>query len=276
MAYPLADNPIIDNKKSSKPTVVVPDIHARLAFVEKVFELYSPKEWDIVFTGDILHSETDGGKWRFLEKCFLSLPPVGQREYLTKYFSEELNASLDSLDMICAHLNEAPDSVFLLRGNHDDVSCKLAGDYGKHCNIIMESALFKAAFEVVYPVKYNEYLRYEKRIPYVYLGANFIASHTIPGEEVSVKKVKFNHEDTHWNFSWTDNTGRRCSGLDFVKENMNNLHGPDCLFWFIGHRPVYEGLVRTQVGGRLIQNNHPEKWVVLEVIGDNFIPKILD
>ena len=269
-------NAFIDNRISLKPSVIVPDIHGRVDFVKKVFSLYNPDEWDIVFTGDILHTETDKRHWRRIEKHYVDncLRP---KKFNSEDVKIELAASLGSLKLILERQQSFPLSVFVLRGNHDDVSCKLFGDYGKFSRIT-ESGLFRGAMQELAPFEYGQYLKYEKTIPYLYIGPGFLASHTIPEKEYKLEDIHLNEKNTHYSFCWTDNTADRMNGLNVFNKNALNLYGEGMRYWFIGHRPVKENkLYRSQETGRLIQNNHPNKWVVLEVpYNGEFIPVRLE
>lgn len=56
-------------------------------------------------------------------------------------------------------------------------------------------------------------------------------------------------------------------------DNLTEFGNPK--FWFIGHRPVDEGLTRIQMDGKLVQINHPDYWSCIEVRGDKWEAKQL-
>ena len=251
----------IDNRESLRPSIIVPDVHGRVRFVEEVFKTYSPESYDIVFTGDIFHRERFEKEWIAAEDAFIDKDwPLFEQ-----LMDEELTASFDSLDKIEEQREKYPKNVFLLRGNHDDMACNLVGDYGKYCRRRLESKLFREASYMFCKKSYEWYIKYEKTIPYLYIGHNFIASHTVPITSMRLKDVKLGKDEVHFDFCWTDNVYSKSYERHF-ESNFYRLAGERHVdYWFIGHRPVKDpDLVRIQQNGRLIQNNHPGKWVVIE------------
>jgi len=252
--------PVIDNHNSTLPSVIVPDIHARWEFVAFVFANFNPSEYNLVFTGDILHSEGHDNKWREIEQDYIRL---GHGDF-GPYMQEEWDNSLKALELILTQQAKYPDTVHLLRGNHDDISCKLYSDYGKYARRVLESRLFREFGEHNFPEIIEAYYKYEKKIPYLYIGPDFLASHTIPDEKVGLKEIKSDDKRTHWLFSWADNTNYDSGCLRYFDGNMKRL-GQNAKYWFCGHRPVKQpDLLRLQCGGRLVQNNNPDRWVLIE------------
>lgn len=255
---------VINNIDSEKPTVIVPDIHGRPDFVRKVFETYNTETWDIVFTGDILHREGNRKEWQAIESSFI---PGNEGIMLP-----ELNASLEAMYLIVDKILEAPDSVFLLRGNHDDVSCTLVGDFGKYCRA-KESVLFREG--LLWLCSYGLFQSTDKlcsKLPYVYLGKEFIASHTVPIGPISLRDVKINDPETHEAFAWSSNGDR-----PWLDETFKCLH-PEAKLWFCGHVPVHSDFLRISRSGdkTIVQNNHPDFWCVVEVAGKEFRYQILE
>lgn len=257
------ESPVITNIKSKLPSIIVPDIHARWKFVVDVFAKYSPNKYNIIFTGDIIHSEGPENKWRQIEQ-YIIRNCGGHFNNVSEAMQEEIDNSCKALELILSFQKQFPDSVFLLRGNHDDISCKIQGDYGKYARVCMESALFREALKVVDKNLLHAYYQFEKKMPYLYVGHDFLASHTIPDEKWTLKDIKFNDKRTHWSFSWADNTNYSSSCLMHFEGNLGRL-GSNARYWFCGHRPVEKDqLVRTQCGGKLVQNNHPDCQVIID------------
>lgn len=252
-------SPIIDNHNSKLPSVIVPDIHGRSDFVLDVFSRYEPSKYNIIFTGDILHTEGKNNKWRLISQRYSK----NWQEEFGQEMEEEWNYSIGALEALLDVQRQFPNNVFFLRGNHDDISCKLYSDYGKYAWPLMESQLFRQYAQENHKEVLNAYYAFENKIPYLYIGHDFIASHTIPDEKVSLKDIKFRNKKTHWLFSWADNTAWDSSCLTYFEGNINRL-GQNAKYWFCGHRPVNDGLVRVQCGGKLVQNNHSDEWVVIE------------
>ena len=254
--------PVIDNRSSKLPTIIVPDIHARWEFVNRVLQQYANGSYNIVFTGDLLHSEGDGNKWEQIEQYYIR-KCEGRVKVIHPDMKIELDKSFYSLQLILEAKQQFPDNIFLLRGNHDDISCRLQGEYGKYARVFLESALFRKVGKIAYPELIKAYYEYEKYIPYLYIGHDFLASHAIPDERVKTKDLKLNDKRTHWRFSWADNTNYNSSSVYYFNDNIKELN-PMASYWFCGHRPVYNGLLRLQCNDRLVQNNHPDRWVIIE------------
>lgn len=257
-----ADEPILDNKDSKLPTIIVPDIHARWEFVNHVLQQYATGEYNIVFTGDILHSEGDDNKWESIELYYIR-KCEGRIKDVPQDMKEELDNSFYSLQLILEAKQKLPDNIFLLRGNHDDISCRLQGDYGKYARVFLESTLFRETCKKTYPELLKAYYEYEKHMPYLYIGTDFLASHALPDAKVKKKEIKLDDKRTHWRFSWADNTDYGSASVYYFNDNIKELN-PMASYWFCGHRPVSDGLLRLQCAGRLVQNNHPDRWVIIE------------
>lgn len=267
--------PIIDGRDNKGHFLIVPDVHARVDFVKKVFETYSPKGWTIIFLGDIFHAEgAKANRWFAADVAYENMNNLK----LTEIMESEVLESFNSLHMILENQLEFPDKVHVLRGNHDDTKCAQFSDYGKYCKNF-ESRIFRKSIELKFGKKFLEnYLYpYEEVIPYLYLGPNFLASHTVPSLIFQKHNVKFNDLNTFEQFCWTDNVW----GVDIKKKTFNQNveylnYGAN--WWFIEHRPVTHptDLVREQLEGKLVQINHPNKWVVLEVENDQWKAVRLD
>lgn len=171
--------------------------------------------------------------------------------------SLEVERSIRALELILES------GAYFVRGNHDDVSETLIGPYGKYSNL-MESSLFKAYVQKHRKDFYNAYLKFEKKIPYLFIGPDYLVSHAIPDRRITLKDLKLNDQWTHWRMSWSDNTYPGNSCVDNFATNIKNCH-PGASYWFCGHRPVDKGsLLRVQCKGQLVQNNNPSKWVIIE------------
>lgn len=253
---------IIDNKQESRPHVIIPDIHGRPDFVEKVFNLYP--DHVKVFVGDILHREASAKQnWFFLDDIYSRYGKQSQEFY--DKVKEELDCSFNALHLILEYKNNNPELCFFVRGNHDDISCNEIGNYGKYCTN-WESRIFFVGLDRFYPDEKDAYISlFENSMSYVYLGPNFIVSHTCP--EKSIDNSKFNY---HQQFCWS--TTRWGINKDVFNKNLKTLN-PEATRWYIGHVPVEEGLVRTFLNGKVVQVNHPDKHVILEVTSQGYEAK---
>lgn len=265
--------PFIQHKGTDREFVIVPDVHGRLDFVLRVFEAYPDKQ--IVFLGDILHSE-NAERWAEIEKNFKKRAYSETRRGLfCDMMKQEAEESLACLSVILRAQAAQPERVFLLRGNHDDVKEDKVGAYGKYTQF-MESSYFKDWCKDNLPRDiYKALLTYEDRVPYVFRSEFFCASHAAPGFNVhNCRKGKdWNLEQLHRCFTWTDNRHEPYSMMSSWSDNMTHFGNPGV--WFIGHRPVNEGLTRIQMDGKLVQLNHPDYWSVIEVDGPNWVAKEL-
>lgn len=260
---------VIDNRLSTRPTIIVPDVHGRISFINRVFDVYDLAKWDVVFTGDILHREGNRDYWVEASKLYTKRkysPNYTQGDF-EAHMREEIEASIGAWQLVTNAQREFPDSIFALRGNHDDVSCRLMGDFGKYTSKPYESELFRKALIGRMPHIYGQYVIYEDTIPYLYIGADFIASHTVAYDSIRLRDISCDDSYCHQNFCWTDNVYYSGYERNF-EENFYNLAGERKVnYWVIGHRPITDGsLLRIQQKGRLVQNNHPDRWVVTEIV----------
>lgn len=249
-----------------KPTLILADIHARHSFLLSALELdfcgrtvqdlLHTKEINLVCLGDGVHSEAqNSSRWGEIQRNYLD----GKKD--SKALRGELFDSLNTMKIVSVLKKNYPNNFHFLRGNHDDVM----GVYGKFCRVVLESVLFREGLIHSLGHEPLEAFRdFENSLPLVVRGENFVASHTCSLNKISLADAERKGFKVYKELSWTDNryfNDNEESVIEKFSNNFMELKGDDNGVWFIGHRPVNEGLFRSQFNGRLVQINNPNKFI---------------
>lgn len=250
----------VDTKVTS--VTVCPDVHGRPELVEKA--LATPGV--VVFVGDIIHRE-DNEVWKRI--CEQEGPLHERPE-----FHAEVEANITCWKLILEAKKQDPYRVHFVRGNHDDTEGVLVGPY---CKGYFSSEVWKEGLRDLNSAFYSKLVSFERKIPYVYLGwyenkmsPNIIVTHSLPHSPVSVHAPKKNRQEAHETYAWSDNTGRNAEWDKFPVHSLDSLMVNNFSstwntldHWFVGHRPVTDGLARVQKDGKVVQINNQKQHVLL-------------
>jgi len=248
------------------PTVLLPDIHARPAFLSAALSWEPP--WmgaplarlleegraNLVVLGDILHSEGPGGMRRWT---------AAYEEYRVGWSShammdEEMGLALAAARIVIAAKATFPTRFHWIKGNHDNVADEDGrGDHSFY-KFAAEGAMTASWFAAAYGDELLDgYRSVETSLPVLALGRLFAASHAEPAFALSREDVieYRSRPEVVEALIWTAN-GDADEGS--VAESLDRLLGPagaDAL-WFGGHRPV-SARYALRSGGRYVQFHEP-------------------
>jgi hypothetical protein len=261
-----------------KPCVLVPDLHARPAFVDALLRtefpnlgesLYAALEQDrasLLFLGDILHAEGEAAARRWTGAYERIAAARDTKAILSSEMDVEMSLSLDALLKVIALECRFPDSVFCLKGNHDNMTN--AADHGdfpfyKYADEGRMGALW---FELRYGTDIARLIRrYELSLPVAAVGGSYCASHAEPALPLSRSAViaYSGHPEVVQALIWTAN-GEAEEGA--VAESLQSILGSKEVaqhaVWFSGHRPV-SGHFTLRAQGQLVQIHNPGLWQVV-------------
>lgn len=245
------------------PVTVCPDVHGRPELVKKALAAPGP----VVFVGDIIHRE-DNEIWKRM--LVEQKGPLHERPE----FHAEVEANLTCWKLILEAKEKDPDRIHFVRGNHDDTEGVLMGNYSKG---FFSSEAWKEGLYDLNSAFCKRMIEFERSIPYVYLGwyenktsPNIIVTHSFPHMPSWTKTPKLNHPETHDTYSWSDNTSYNSKWDQYPTHVLDELMASQFAsdwstldHWFVGHRPVNEGLARVQKDGKVVQINNQKQHVLL-------------
>ena len=261
-----------------KPCVLVPDLHARPDFIDALLRTEFPvlgepleaaltrARVSLVFLGDIPHAEGKAASERWLRAYQKLVSAHDGRAILSPEMDEEMGLSLSALLKVTDLLSRFPDSVFCLKGNHDNMTN--AADHGdfpfyKYADEGRMGALW---LELRYGVATMRLIReYELSLPVIAVGGNYCASHAEPAKPLSKSAViaYSRYPGIVQSLIWTANGEAEKGALE---ESLSSMLGsPEKAreaAWFSGHRPVV-GHFMLRARGRLVQIHNPELWQVV-------------
>jgi len=259
-----------------KPCVLVPDLHARPAFVDALLltvfpalgePLWSALEHDrtsLLFLGDIPHGEGEEAARRWMQAYEKIAAARDANAVLSPEMDEEMGLSLDALLKVIDLLCRFPASVFCLKGNHDNMTNAAdCGDFSfyKYADEGRMGALWLA-------LRYGQDIgmlmrRYELSLPIAAAGSNYCASHAEPALAVSMSAIIARVPEVVQALIWTAN-GEAEEGS--VAKSMEAIFGSEDkarhAVWFSGHRPV-SGHFALRAQGQLVQIHNPLLWQVV-------------
>jgi hypothetical protein len=259
-----------------RPCVLVPDIHARPAFVDALFLTVFPALGEplraavehgrvsVVFLGDIPHGEGEEAALRWIRAYERLLAAREERAILSPEMDEEMGLSLGTLLRVVELQRRFPGSVFCLKGNHDNMTN--ATDFGdfpfyKYADEGRMGALWLA-------LRYGQDVcrlmrRYELSLPIAAVGDTFCASHAEPAMALSVSEIIARTSEAVQALIWTANgeaeEGAVAKSLEAVFASEDRARRA---VWFSGHRPV-SGHFTLRAQGRLVQIHNPALWQVV-------------
>jgi len=249
------------------PTLILPDLHAQrnylvAALSQKIdgvqaFQLLKTGRLNLLCLGDAMHSEQRNQmRWLQAEQDYLS---GGTSPALEAELVESLGLLAMIMDLKVAY----PQHFYFVRGNHEDMDPERP--YTKftrvgESNLVREWVLKNWGKQFL-----TQWSACERAMPLLASGASFMGSHSPPERQLTLKQVQDRAPEAFRALCWSDNT-RWSAGSAEEKAFLANC----ALFqvsaqrpWIAGHRKVDEGLYRSQLGGRIIQINPIEGWVML-------------
>jgi hypothetical protein len=252
------------------PTIVVPDIHARMDFLlsvlaweaeagRKTIDLLAEGRLQIVCVGDGVHSEGRGARrWRAALDEF-------QEEYrVHESMDAEMRESLGVMGMVMELKRSFPGRFHFLKGNHENITNERGSGNFPFRKFALEGVMTLDYMERFYGEEVvMAYALFEKALPLLAVGRGFLISHAEPGsfyDRPSIVAYR-QHPDVVSGLTWTDNDeaerGSVQRMLDCYLGEEEGSHG----WYFTGHRPV-SGHFRLRAGGRLVQIHDPERFMI--------------
>jgi hypothetical protein len=265
--------------KKNIPTLIVPDIHARMDFILNIMLDKGPDnicnlqklesdELQIVCVGDGVHGEKRAAKrWSQAYKEFQS--------DFSKHVNidEEMKESFGTMEMIMEVKSNFPSNFHFLKGNHENIKNEEGGGNFPFIKFSYEGPIVAYYVNKFYGEDFlNLYSEFEKNMPLLAVGKNFVISHSEPMDFYSKEEIigYRNKPGVVEGLTWTAddaaNNGSVKQMLDYYIENEQDKN--NC-FYFGGHRPV-KNLYNSRANGQYVQIHNPDKFIIVN-IGENDI-----
>jgi hypothetical protein len=269
----------IVNLKPNIPTIIVPDIHARMDFFLNLILLEDITGFSnlqkmardmlqVVCVGDGFHAER-----RAAERWASAFDEYMNKYKKHKYMDEEMRESLGVMEMVMEVKSDYPLNFHFLKGNHENISNEHGGGNFPFRKFTYEGAMVLEYVEKFYGQDFlNAYYVFEKNLPVFAIGKNFLISHSEPKtfyDRDAITEYR-NRSDVVEGLTWTDNDaalkGSVVRMLDYYVDKEIIPHS----LYFGGHRGVM-GLYNLRADGKYVQIHNPNKFIIALIKPDKDI-----
>ncbi|ULQ59533.1 metallophosphoesterase [Brucepastera parasyntrophica] len=258
---------------SDIPTIIVPDLHARMEFITALLD-YCPEEESvlsslsgnsirIVFLGDGFHSERRGIKrWNRAYREFLA------GNILSPGMHDEMRESLGLMEMVMVLKCSFPQQVHFLKGNHENIKNEEGGGNHPFYKFADEGEMVRDYILEQYgPEFLDTYSMFEKALPLCAIGERFMASHAEPRffyDEKKLVNCRFFPEVVE-GLTWTGNDEAEPGSVQRMLEYY--LPGVADSLYFGGHRTV-DACYALRAEDRFVQIHDPNAYRIAIVPSD--------
>jgi hypothetical protein len=250
--------------RADLPTVLIPDLHGRAEVVESVMDyrwrdqtlldMLKEKKLQVVFLGDAFHTEVH------CQNNWLNAYVEYENGFYThKHMDFEMIRNFRTLNTIMELKNAFPDTVFFLKGNHENITNENGkGNYpfGKY---VHEGEMVRVWVQTFYGDDILDAIRlYEKMLPVLAIGSGFLASHAEPAEFYSEEDVIEYRENDNviYGLTWTSNDRAELGSVRKMLEAYL-AQGSEKALYFGGHR-IIRGRYQLRNGNRFVQIHNPD------------------
>ncbi len=235
------------------PTIIVPDLHARLDFFEEILALpicvnketkeilsiddaLQQNKVYLLCLGDGLHSEYRG------KERWIKAEELWQENHITnKYLCEEMYEGLSLMTRVMETKCKYPENFHFLRGNHENILNQFFCGAMPFRKFACEGEMVRDFMIEVYGQEITEkYADFEHNLPLFAKGKNFLASHAEPVRAYTKHELidGFLDEDLIRGLTWTANDQADENSVETMLENL--LPKEQNALYFAGHRTIQE------------------------------------
>ena len=248
------------------PTVLIPDLHGRRELLLSV--LFSDKiraldrlnggQVQVICLGDAFHGEI-----RVLNRWLEAYSEFQSGFDSHSSMDEEMVENLSTVEIVMLLKSAFPDNFHFLKGNHENITNELGEGNFPFMKFVDEGAMVaEYVNRFLGPNFVRDHRRYEKNLPLLAVGRNFLVSHAEPARFFSRNDVtQFRiRPDVVAGLTWTDNDAAERGSVRKMIEHFLGKAGKG-MFYFGGHRPV-PGLFNRRAAGRYIQIHNPRQYQI--------------
>jgi hypothetical protein len=167
------------------------------------------------------------------------------------------------MEMVMRLKNECPQNFHFLKGNHENVTNEDGNGNHPYSKYAIEGEMVASYLERFYgPDFINHYYQFERNLPLLAVGENFLASHAEPAGPYYREEI-INYRTNPAvveGLTWTDNDAAEQGSVAFL---LAEYLGPDLghSYYFGGHRPVVS-LYDKRADRKYIQIHNPDKFII--------------
>jgi hypothetical protein len=252
------------------PTVVVPDLHARMELVLSVLAARDGQEvavidrlaagqLQILFLGDGFHAEgRAASRWQAALEEFKG----GYRKHTQ--MDAEMRESLGVMEMVMSLKRHFPNHFHFLKGNHENIANEQGEGNYPFLKFANEGLMVRIYMEHFYGEEIlSAYAEFEKSFPLLAVGGTFLASHAEPAWFIPKQEVVEYRSmpQVVYGLTWTDNEEAEPGSVQQMLEHYLGADAAATAFHFGGHRPVRGGY-NLRSDGRYVQIHDPDRYIV--------------
>ncbi|KPJ85877.1 MAG: hypothetical protein AMS17_13840 [Spirochaetes bacterium DG_61] len=256
--------------KQNIPTIIVPDIHARIDFFLNILLSENSDGWSnlqmlaadmlqVVCVGDGFHAEA-----RAVERWDRAFQEYRESYKRHRAMDEEMRESLGVMEMVQEVKCAFPLNFHFLKGNHENIRNEHEeGNYAFR-KFTYEGEMVLYYMEKFYGEEFlDSYARFEKSLPLLAVGRNFLVSHAEPMSLYDREDIIEYRErpEVVYGLTWTANdeaeegSVRRMLSYYLDEENVEEY------YYFGGHRPIRD-LYHLRAEGRYVQFHNPDRFII--------------
>jgi hypothetical protein len=252
------------------PTIIMPDLHARLDFFlsamhfefpggESVLALLSRGEVQVVCVGDGFHAEG-----RAAQRWQLAYDEFKGNYKKRKHMDEEMRESLGIMEMVMEVKIAFPRFFHFLKGNHENIANEQGGGNHPFRKYAYEGPMVTDYIRQFYGDEFFEsYYEFEKNLPLFAIGRNFVISHSEPAtffEREAIVEYRDRSEVVE-GLTWTANDEAEDGSVERMLTYYLDSDEHDDARYFGGHRPV-RGMYQLRADGKYVQIHNPERFII--------------
>ncbi|MBN2657099.1 MAG: metallophosphoesterase [Spirochaetales bacterium] len=250
------------------PTIIVPDLHARMNLIGSLvnlqseeggfYELMAEEKLQVLCVGDGFHRELDAKeRWQDAFREY----EKGFKKHVA--MDEEMRESLGLMEMIMELKCAFPRNFHFLKGNHENIGNEEGGGNHPFRKFAYEGDMVRTwVLQFMGEEFLNKYSVFEKLLPLLAIGENFLVSHAEPLRFFSEEEVTdYTGEAVH-GLTWTANGEAEEGGV----RQMLDIYLPEDVskgaLYLGGHRIITEKY-RLRAGGDFVQIHNPWKYQIV-------------
>lgn len=261
----------IINLKKNIPTIIVPDLHARVKFLVNllsftdtagisILQKLAFNQIQIVCIGDGFHSEHGTReRWKASYLEFTS------GYHTTRHMDREMGNSMRLMEIVMILKSAYPDNFHFLKGNHENICNE--SENGNHAfrKFAWESLMVYEYMKKFYDSKMlDEFYKLEKNLPLFAVGRNFLISHAEPKKFYGTASLTDyrQHPEIVEGLTWTADDDAQKSSVDrMLKHYLASTSTKEKKYYFGGHRSIKK-IYNQRAGGKFVQIHNPAKYII--------------
>ncbi len=257
--------------KKNIPTIIVPDLHARVKFIinllsftdtagMSVLQKLAFNQIQIVCIGDGFHSEHGTReRWKAAYKEFTS------GFHSSKHMDQEMGNSMRLMEIVMVLKSAYPENFHFLKGNHENICNE--SDNGNHAfrKFAWESLMVYEYMKKFYDSKMiDAFYKFEKNLPLLAIGRNFLISHAEPKKFYGTASLTDyrQHPEIIEGLTWTADDDAQKNSVDrMLKYYLDSSNPKEKRYYFGGHRSI-KTIYNLRADGKFVQIHNPAKYII--------------